>query len=70
MSIAKQKQRADQIEKFSVKVSKRSDAYVSVNWAIICSDRGLLPVRCQSITETIVDFLLIGPLGSTNFVEK
>ena len=38
------------------------------NLAIIGSDNGLLPGRCQAITWTNVGILLIGPLG-TNFSE-
>ena len=37
-----------------------------LNWVIIGSDNGLLPVRRQAIIWTNAGILLIGPLG-TNF---
>ena len=42
--------------------------YASLNWVIIGSDNGLLPVRCQAIIWTNAGILLIWPLG-TNFNE-
>ena len=42
--------------------------YALVNLAIIGSDNGLSPGRCQAITWTNDGILLIGPLG-TNFNE-
>ena len=45
-----------------------SDTYMSVNWATIVSDNGLLPGQCQPIIWTNAGLLLIGPLG-TNFNE-
>ena len=42
--------------------------YASLNWVVIGSDNGLLPVRPQAIIWTNAGILLIGPLG-TNFSE-
>ena len=42
--------------------------YILVNWIINGSGNGLSPARCQAITSTNADSLLIKPLG-TNFSE-
>ena len=40
--------------------------HASVNWVIICSCRGLLPVRCQAIIWTISGVLSVGPLWTNS----
>ena len=38
---------------------------VSVNWVIIDSGNGLLPIQCQGIMNTDACLLWIGPLGTS-----
>ena len=49
-------------------ISPECRIYASVNWVIIGSDNGLLPVCGQAITRTNAHSLSIGPLG-TSFCE-
>ena len=48
--------------------SPPSAEYMSYNWVSIASGNSLSPVRCQAITWTNANFLLITPLGA-NFRE-
>ena len=54
--------RTELIDIFSFNSLRLSDAYASLNWVIIGSCNGLLPIRCQAITSD--ELLSIGHRGA------